>query len=81
MRRDAALKAKEIGEDFYWGKPKQIQSKTTKRVMVVVGRESDDASYCLGGIDIGLDRGAKRVSTNRTCLYESEAHDDTSERD
>ena len=49
--------------------------------MVVVGRESDAASYCLRGVDIGLDRGAKLVSTNRTRLYESEAHDDTSERD
>ena len=50
-------------------------------MVVVVGKGSDDASYCLRGIDIGLDRGVKLVSTNRTRLYESEAHDDTSERD
>ena len=49
--------------------------------MVVVGRESDDASCCRRGVDIGSDRGMKLVSTNRTRLYESEAHDDTSERD
>ena len=81
--RDKTLpqRQRRLGRLSIWGRPKQIQSKTMKGVVVVVGRESDGASYCLRGINIGSDRGAKLVSTNRTHPYESETQGTTSERD